>query len=118
MANKPGFMMYLDWQDSLLSLPAAELKLLLEAMFFYTSTGQEPELHKRTVKLLWATYRPRLDHDSERYQKTVEQRRAAANKRWDSERQRAAAAQPRQESFVPRSTPRTSFDRMNDYLDW
>ena len=85
MSKKPGFMIYHQWEETLLSLTPAELYALMAALFTYSRSGEEPELKKRTVKLLWTELRIQLDRDRERYEALCQQRRQAINKRWNKD---------------------------------
>ena len=83
MRNKsqPGVMFYFDLRPSLQRLSCEEKGILFEAILDYGQTGTEPTL-KGVLGVAWDFIRPRLDLDRQRYQDVVEQRRAAARKRW------------------------------------
>ena len=113
MAQRPGFMFYLDWEGPMMALPDKELRKLLQAMISYTKTGQEPQFSHQMTAALWDMYRTRLDADGRRYEKMVQQRQAAVNRRW--ERERAESQAPRADSAARKAR---GTDGMDKYLDW
>ena len=82
--NQPGVMLYFDLRLSLQRLSCEEKGILFDAILDYGQDGTVPEL-EGVLGVAWDFIRPRLDLDRRHYQDVVEQRRAAARKRWDRE---------------------------------
>ena len=82
MSRKPGFMLYNEWRETLMSLPPVSLQELLNAMYEYNTTGKTPCFTCRDASLVWGMLRGRMDYDTKRYENMVQQRTRAANKRW------------------------------------
>lgn len=92
MPKKPGFMLYNEWEQPLMSLPAPALKKFLQGMFHYNNTGEEPQFKNPVLQPLWEIMRSRLDYDTRRYERVTEQHRTAANARWERERRNRGEA--------------------------
>lgn len=136
-SNPPGVLLHFEWMDSLQQLSHEQLGRLFLAILTYGKTGVVPEWDDRFLLFVWNVLRPRLDLDRERYAAIVEKRRAAANKRWNSQSDSAPSrAEPQrvepkyepQRSYTPRAASSRTFgmpgsilaptpeDRMNRYL--
>lgn len=89
--EKPGVMMYWETFDVLESLVDGDAKLMVSAIRQYAQYGALPDFNGNSLlSTLWILIRPKLDADSERYEKIRQQRRGAVNARWEKERQRTA----------------------------
>ena len=130
--DPPGVMLHFEWMDSLQQLSHEQLGRLFLAILEYGKNGTVPEWDDRFLLFVWNVLRPHLDLDRKRYEAVVEKRRAAANKRWnsqsDSEPSRAEPKYEPQRSYTPRAASSRTFgmpgsilaptqeDRMNRYL--
>lgn len=86
--EKPGVMMYWETFDVLESLVDGDAKLMVSAIRQYAQYGALPDFNgNNLLSTLWILIRPKLDADSERYERIREQRRGAVNARWKKERQ-------------------------------
>ena len=75
---RPGIMLYFDILEPIQELPDAEKGQLLVAMLEYGQSGKIPEFNgKLGLTLAWGFIRPKLDKDSEEYNKTVLKRQYA-----------------------------------------
>ena len=75
---RPGIMLYFDILEPIRELPDAEKGQLLVAMLEYGQSGKIPEFDgKLGLTLAWGFIRPKLDKDSEEYNKTVLKRQYA-----------------------------------------
>ena len=75
---RPGIMLYFDILEPIRELPDAEKGQLLVAMLEYGQRGKVPEFEgKLGLTLAWGFIRPKLDKDSEEYNKTVLKRQYA-----------------------------------------
>lgn len=75
---RPGIMLYFDILEPIRELPDAEKGQLLVAMLEYGQSGKVPEFEgKLGLTLAWGFIRPKLDKDSEEYNKTVLKRQYA-----------------------------------------
>ena len=75
---RPGIMLYFDILVPIRELPDAEKGQLLVAMLEYGQSGKVPEFNgKLGLTLAWGFIRPKLDKDSEEYNKTVLKRQYA-----------------------------------------
>ena len=75
---RPGIMLYFDILEPIRELPDAEKGQLLVAMLEYGQSGKVPEFSgKLGLTLAWGFIRPKLDKDSEEYNKTVLKRQYA-----------------------------------------
>lgn len=84
-------MVYWETFDVLESLVDGDAKLMLSAIRQYSQYSALPDFTGNTIlSTLWLLIRPKLDADTERYERIREQRRCAINARWEKERQIAA----------------------------
>ena len=75
---RPGIMLYFDILEPIRELPDAEKGQLLVAMLEYGQSGTLPQFDgKLGLTLAWGFIRPKLDKDSEEYNKTVLKRQYA-----------------------------------------
>ena len=73
---RPGIMLYFDILGPIRLLPDADKGRLLVAMLEYGQSGIAPEFDG-TLALAWEFVKPKLDKDSEEYNKTVLKRQYA-----------------------------------------
>ena len=73
---KPGVMFYFDVRPCIKRLDAAEKGRLFEAILDYGEFGVVPELDG-ALGVAWDFIQPKLDRDSGRYDRQVEQRQYA-----------------------------------------
>lgn len=84
-------MVYWETFDVLESLVDVDAKLMLSAIRQYSQYSALPDFTGNTIlSTLWLLIRPKLDADTERYERIREQRRYAINARWEKKRQIAA----------------------------
>ena len=75
---RPGIMLYFDILEPIRELPDAEKGQLLVAMLEYGQSGTLPQFNgKLGLTLAWGFIKPKLDKDSEEYNKTVLKRQYA-----------------------------------------
>ena len=108
MCAKPGFMLYCDWEETLLTLPPDSLQELLRAAFLYTRTGALSDFCHHDAALVWTMLRPRLDYDTARYEAVSQRRRAAAGKRWDKPAEQSAPAPKPASKPAPKPAPKAA----------
>ena len=73
---RPGIMLYFDILEPIRVLPDAEKGRLLVAMLEYGQSGSVPEF-EGMLSLAWCFVKPKLDRDSEEYNRTVQKRQYA-----------------------------------------
>lgn len=78
MAERPGIMLYFDLLPTIEELTDNEAGQLLRSMLNYGANGAIPDFADRTMKVIWKTIQPRIDHDAQRYQKVVVPKRKYA----------------------------------------
>lgn len=102
MESKPHFIFNLAWYESLKDY-APEVRLeVYEATMIYAATGTPPEL-KPLAKMAFSFIKKEMDYNTERYQSTLEKRRAACKSRWDKTKAtNGQATQPPGETGLPR----------------
>lgn len=98
----PGVMLYSGFYEALKALPLDMVGTLTIALMEYNMFGTVPAF-EGIAAFAWAFIKDYADHDQQRYQQQVERRRAAAEKRWNSEREKSKTPSPRREP--PKSTP-------------
>lgn len=94
MADKqrPGVMLYFELYPILRQMPPEEVYEIVMAIFTYARDGITPVFHSTALTYVWGFIQQSLQRDDQRYQRVVEQRRRAAEKRWDRERRTSGAA--------------------------
>ena len=73
---RPGIMLYFDILEPIKVLPDADKGRLLVAMLEYGQTGRVPEFDGM-LALAWGFVKPKIDKDSEEYNRTVLKRQYA-----------------------------------------
>ena len=73
---RPGIMLYFDILEPIKVLPDADKGRLLVAMLEYGQTGKVPEFDGM-LALAWGFVKPKIDKDSEEYNRTVLKRQYA-----------------------------------------
>lgn len=84
--TKPGVMLYFDTCAVIEQMPMEDAYELLMAIFAYARDGEAPAFRNPALNYAWGFIQPSLRRDDERYYRTVEQRRRAAEKRWAKHR--------------------------------
>lgn len=83
-------MIYWETFEALDTLADEDVKRVLTAIRQYSQYGVLPDFTGSDVlSMFWLMFRPRLDADTEKYERICEQRRNAVNSRWEKERQKA-----------------------------
>ena len=90
--ERPGVMLYFTAVDLLRQMPMEDAYTMFMAIFDYARHGQVPDFDNPALTYVWEYVRNDIDRDNLRYQRVVEQRRRAAEKRWDRERRTSGAA--------------------------
>lgn len=75
MAERPGFMIYLDLFPQLEEYSMAEVGELVFAMRDYVEYGAVPQFEDRGLRVIWRGVQDRLNRDNERYAEEVEKRK-------------------------------------------
>ena len=76
MSDKKSFVLYTDYLQHLELLSMEQRGVFITAVMFYATGRELPEMDGMT-KMAFSFSKAQIDRDSERYQKTVEARRAA-----------------------------------------
>ena len=74
---RPGIMVYFDMMGPLSKLPDADKGRLFWAMLEYGKCGTVPEFDGLALELAWEFVKPKIDRDSEEYNRTVLKRQYA-----------------------------------------
>lgn len=74
---RPGIMVYFDMMGPLAKLPDADKGQLFWAMLEYGKSGTVPEFDDLALALAWEFVKPKIDKDSEEYNRTVLKRQYA-----------------------------------------
>lgn len=85
MANKPGMMVYFDMIPAFENMTDEERGKFFLAMLHYSQSGVVPALDEK-LGMAWMFMMPKLDCDTERYEKTVQSRKYAAYCRFSKQR--------------------------------
>ena len=88
MAEKPGFLMLHTTFRALDELPDEQFRSMLRAMCNYSESGMEPTFDDAMMRAMFMTIKDGLDMDKIRYERKIEQRKKAIEKRWANERAR------------------------------
>ena len=75
--GRPGIMVYFDMMGPLSKLPDADKGRLFWAMLEYGKLGTVPEFDGLAMELTWEFVKPKIDRDSEEYNRTVLKRQYA-----------------------------------------
>ncbi len=81
--QRPGVMLYFELYPILQQMPPEEVYEIVMAIFAYARDGVVPVFHSTALNYAWGFIQQDIQRDNERYQRVVEQRRRAAEKRWD-----------------------------------
>ena len=74
---RPGIMVYFDMMGPLSKLPDADKGRLFWAMLEYGKFGTVPQFEGLALELAWEFVKPKIDKDSEEYNRTVLKRQYA-----------------------------------------
>lgn len=80
-AKKPGVMLYFELYPMLREMTAEDVRALMMAIFEYAQNGVETELPDTALRYVWALVKINIDRDNERYNRVVESRQRAADKK-------------------------------------
>ena len=112
MGKIPGVMLYAEIWEALQELKDREIVRMLGAMMEYSQNGTEPQFEEHYMRAQWKLIRSRLDRNAEQYEARCQQRREAANKRWE----KAEKSAPKRSGY---NMTRQEMDGgMDKYLDW
>ena len=81
--QRPGVMLYFELYPILRQMPPEEVYEIVMAIFAYARDGVTPVFHSTALNYAWGFIQQSIQRDNERYKRVVEQRRRAAEKRWD-----------------------------------
>lgn len=81
-AKKPGVMFYFDQCAILRQMPMEDAYALVMATLDFAQHGVVPEFENPALTYAWGFIQLSVERDSARYDRVVEQRRKAAEKRW------------------------------------
>lgn len=84
-SKKPGVMLYFELYPMLKQMTVDDAHALIMAIFEYAQDGTLPRFSHQALDYVWEFVRLNIDRDSERYLRVVEQRRKAAEKRWQKQ---------------------------------
>lgn len=116
MGKKPGVILYFDIRPALKRLSDEEKGQLFEAILDYGENGVVPRFDG-CLGIAWDFIQPRIDADSQRYQRTAEARRAAANARWGKEKVQNDTKASFALQTMPTTTSSTSTKRSERHAD-
>lgn len=80
--KKPGVMLYFDTLSILRQMRPEDAYEVLMAIYDYAEQGTEPVFQNKALEYMWGFVRQSIQRDTMRYQRVVDQRRRAAEKRW------------------------------------
>lgn len=105
----PGVMLYTGFFSAMEKLPDDDLGRLIRALIAYTRSGTEPNFDG-ALDCVWGFLKDYADYDALRYQRSVERRRAAAEKRWQREKAASPEKKTPQKPLHPKgiATPTAS----------
>lgn len=83
--KKPGVMLYFELYPMLKQMTVEDAHALIMAIFEYAQNGVLPRFSSQALVYVWEFVRLNIDRDNQRYLKVVEQKRKAAEKRWQKQ---------------------------------
>ncbi len=89
------FLLYHNYKAKLDKLTDAELREIINAIFDYEMTGNEPAFSTLALEMLWSFIRDNLDRDKEKYRKTCEKNKKNGEKGGAPAGNRNAQKQPK-----------------------
>lgn len=100
MDDRKTFLFFASWADSLADLPPLERCEAYDAIIAYARTGEAVEPKSPLARIAFRFMRQGVDESLDKYDKSVEQRREAAKRRWELRKaaEQAAAPTPKPES--------------------
>ena len=81
-AKKPGVMFYFDQCAIFKQMPMEDVYALVMAILDFAENGVVPEFKSPALTYAWSFIQLNVERDSARYDRVVEQRRKAAERRW------------------------------------
>ena len=86
-AKKPGVMFYFDQCAIFRQMPMEDVYALVMATLDFAENGVVPEFKNPALTYVWSFIQLSVERDSVRYDRVVEQRRKAAERRWAKKQQ-------------------------------
>ena len=80
--KRPGVMLYFEQYDILRQMPMEDSYALLMAIFEFARNGVVPQFKNPALVYAWGFLQQSIERDSLRYDRVVEQKRKASQKRW------------------------------------
>ena len=96
-SKKPGVMLYFELYPMLKQMTVEDVHALIMAIFEYAQNGVLPRFSSQALVYVWEFVRLNIDRDNQRYLKVVEQKRKAAEKRWNK---RSPAQESAEDTFA------------------
>ena len=85
--KKPGVMFYFDQCAIFRQMPMEDVYALVMATLDFAENGVVPESKNPALTYVWSFIQLSVERDSVRYDRVVEQRRKAAERRWARKQQ-------------------------------
>ena len=85
--KKPGVMVYFDQCAIFRQMPMEDVYALVMATLEFAENGEVPEFKNPALTYAWSFIQLSVERDSVRYDRVVEQRRKAAERRWARKQQ-------------------------------
>ena len=85
--KRPGMMFYFDQCAILRQMPMEDAYALVMATLDFAEHGVVPEFKNPALTYAWSFIQLSVERDSARYDRVVEQRRKAAERRWARKQQ-------------------------------
>ena len=85
--KKPGVMFYFDQCAIFRQMPMEDVYALVMATLDFAENGVMPEFKNPALTYAWSFIQLSVERDSARYDRVVEQRRKAAERRWAKKQQ-------------------------------
>lgn len=107
---KKSFVVHSEWFESINDLTGDQVKALFNAFNEYTITGVMPKIEDPLVKILFKSFKPRIDSDVGSYQASCKRKSEAMKKIWE---EREAKKKMEQHSTV--DVPCNSIEQQEHY---
>ena len=115
--GKPGIMLYFELRPCIEQMNQQEKAEMLDALMDYGEYGQTPELSEK-LRMLWPLVQQKLDRDTDRYERTILQKKYAVQTRecrkknlpipsydeWVKEEQRVISDDIQTTNYKPQTT--------------
>lgn len=83
LTDKKSFMLYVDNYKQFKLLSDEQAGMLIKSLFFFSETGDIPEIADGTVMMAFSFISAQMERDNERYKQTCKKRSENAKARWD-----------------------------------